>query len=76
MRGIGCPKGHGRMEWRTIRKTTTFKGVDIVLDVHAHVCPKCGLEAGTLQSAGAVQRAIADAYRENMDLCGNRDALK
>ena len=68
MRGIGCPKGHGRMESRRIRKTTTFKGVDIALDVDGHVCSKCGLEAGTAQSAGAVQRAIADAYRKNMGL--------
>ena len=56
------------MEQRTIRKTTTLSGVDITLDVEAYVCPKCGLEAGTAQSAGAIQRAIADAYRKNMGL--------
>lgn len=65
---IGCPKGHGRMHLRKVRKTTTFKGLDITLDVDAHVCPKCGLEAGTAQSAGAIQRKIADAYRKDMDL--------
>jgi hypothetical protein len=30
----------------------------------ALICPECGLEAGTVQSAGNVQRAILDAYRK------------
>lgn len=30
----------------------------------AFVCPECGLEAGTVQSAGKVQHAILDTYRK------------
>jgi putative zinc finger/helix-turn-helix YgiT family protein len=56
------------MDPRKIRKITRFRGVDITLDVDAHVCPKCGLEAGTTHSAGAIQRGIADAYRKNVGL--------
>ena len=63
-----CPRGHGNMELRKIGKSTTFKGVDVSFEADAYVCPQCGLEAGTVQSAGAVQRAIADAYRTKMDL--------
>ena len=32
------------------------------------VCAQCGLEAGSVQSAGDVQRAIADAYRTKAGL--------
>jgi len=68
MKALRCPKGHGIMELKKMEKTTTFKGVDVSFEADAYVCPQCGLEAGTVQSAGAVQRTIADAYREKMDL--------
>ena len=38
-----------------------FKGVDIAYEAEAFVCPDCGLEAGTVKTAGAVQCAMADA---------------
>ena len=63
-----CPKGHGIMELKKMEKATTFRGVNVSFEADAYVCPQCGLEAGTVQSAGAVQRAIADAYRTKMDL--------
>lgn len=63
-----CPKGHGIMELKKMEKATTFRGVNVSFEADAYVCPQCGFEAGTVQSAGAVQRAIADAYRTKMDL--------
>jgi len=68
MKTPSCPKGHGIMELKKMEKTTTFKGVDVSFEADAYVCPQCGLEAGTVQSAGAVQRAIADAYRKKTNL--------
>ena len=69
-----CPKGHGNMEMKEMVKATTFRGVDVSFEVQAYVCPQCGLEAGTVQSAGAVQRAIADAYRKEMNKTEKVDA--
>jgi hypothetical protein len=64
MKTINCPKGHGPMEQKTAKKQKTFRGVDIEYVADAFICPECGLEAGTVQSAGKVQRAILDAYRK------------
>ena len=69
-----CPKGHGNMELQKMEKATTFRGVDVSFEAEAYVCPQCGLEAGTVQSAGAVQRAIADAYRKEMNKTEKADA--
>jgi putative zinc finger/helix-turn-helix YgiT family protein len=68
MKTLNCPKGHGPMELKNLNKQKTFKGVDIEYMAEAFVCPECGLEAGTMQSAGNVQRAIADAYRTKTGL--------
>ena len=51
-----------------VKKKMTFRGVDLDVDAEAFVCPECGLEAGTLQTAGAMQLAIADAYRAKQGL--------
>lgn len=68
MAALNCPKGHGAMDLKVVSKEMTFKGVDIAVDAEAFVCPQCGLEAGTLQTAGAMQLAIADAYRAKQGL--------
>jgi len=56
------------MGFNTAQKEMTFKGVDIALEVEVYTCPECSLEAGTLQSTGAVQRALADAWQDKVDL--------
>ena len=56
------------MGLRTVKKEMTFKGVDIAFETDSFICPECGLEAGTLQSAGTLQLAIADAYRARQGL--------
>ncbi len=63
-----CPGCHAQMKLRKIRKETRFRGVAVTYETEAYVCTKCGLEAGTIASAGAIQRAIADAYRKNRNL--------
>ena len=68
MEALNCPKGHGPMAHKKIRKQKTFKGVDIEYSADAFVCSECGLEAGTVQSAGNIQRSIADAYRKKIGL--------
>ena len=42
------------MEPRKLQKEKTFKGVDINYTVEAFVRPLCGLEAGTVLTAGGV----------------------
>ena len=68
MKTLNCPKGHGTMELKPVRKAMTFKGVDIAVDADSYVCPTCGLEAGTVETSGAMQLAIADAYRAKKGL--------
>ncbi len=73
MKILNCPKGHGIMELNKVKKEMTFKGVDIVVDADAFICPECGLEAGTLQTTGALQMAIADAYRAKQGLLTSKE---
>jgi len=40
-------------------------------EVDVFVCPVCGFEAGTIQTAGKLQCAIAKAYREKVGLPSN-----
>jgi putative zinc finger/helix-turn-helix YgiT family protein len=68
MKTMGCPRGHGPMAQKKLHKEKTFRGVDVRYVTDAFVCPVCGLEAGTVQTAGDVQRTIADAYRQEAGL--------
>jgi len=68
MKTIKCPSGHGEMRQKKIHKTVTFRGMEVPLVTKAYVCTECGLEAGTVASAGVVQRTIANAYRKKAGL--------
>ena len=54
------------MALKKLHKETTLRGFDIVYEGDFFVCPICALEAGTVQTAGAVQRAIEEGYRAKM----------
>ncbi|MCP4668871.1 MAG: DUF4065 domain-containing protein [Deltaproteobacteria bacterium] len=68
MNALNCPKGHGPMERKTVAKETIFRGVDIRYKADVLACPECGLETGTIKTAGATQKEIADAYRIQVGL--------
>ncbi|MDA3894647.1 MAG: DUF4065 domain-containing protein [Desulfobacteraceae bacterium] len=68
MTTTACPMGHGPMELKQHKKTTTFRDVELTVAVTAHVCPECGMTASDVKAAGQVQRQIADAYRAKMNL--------
>jgi putative zinc finger/helix-turn-helix YgiT family protein len=53
---------------KKLEKQITFKGVDLVVQAQVFVCQTCGLEAGTIESTGALQRALAEAYRRKTGL--------
>ncbi|MEA2039868.1 MAG: DUF4065 domain-containing protein [Thermodesulfobacteriota bacterium] len=73
MSALNCPNGHGPMEQKKVTKGTTFRGVDISYKTDVFVCPECGLEAGTIETAGTTQKGIADAYRIKVGLLtGNK----
>ena len=63
MQNLNCPKNHGPMGLNRVQKEMAHKGVNIAVEVELHTCPICGLETGTVSSAGSVQRAIVDTYR-------------
>jgi len=73
MENLKCPSCSTQMELKNLWKEKTLKGVDIEYTTEAYVCPECGLEAGTVDSAGKAQRAIADAYREKVGLLTSRE---
>ena len=68
MKALNCPRGHERMKLRKINKTVSFRGMEIPCQVEAYICPECGLEAGTINSAGAIQQELADAFRKRTGL--------
>ncbi len=68
MKPLNCPMGHGVMAPMTVKKEVTFKGMDLEVDADVLVCPQCGLEAGTVQTGGALQLAVAEAYRAKKGL--------
>lgn len=73
MRTMDCPNGHGLMEFGTMEKELTFRGLVIKVDADSFICPECGLEAGTPETAGKLQQDLADAYREKTGLLTGRE---
>jgi NMD protein affecting ribosome stability and mRNA decay len=63
MSELKCPGCSTLMEQKELKKRKNIREVDIEYPVNAYVCPRCGLEAGTVKTAGEVQRAMAEAYR-------------
>ena len=59
-----CPFCRKKMVLQRLTKTIQFRGITITYETEAFVCSECGLEAGTIESAGNTQCAIADAYRQ------------
>ena len=68
MKRLSCPKGHGTMALEKIIKELNFKGTNISFEADTYVCPECGIEAGTIETAGKIQRLAADAYCEKKGL--------
>ncbi|MFA5906244.1 MAG: type II TA system antitoxin MqsA family protein [Desulfobacula sp.] len=73
---MNCPKDHGVMEQKEIERTVPFRGMDITVMEEAFVCPECGLSAGTVESAGKIQQAIAEAYRKKTGLLSGGEIKK
>lgn len=68
MKVMNCPRGHGAMEEKRIKRTVSFKGIGVRVAEDVFVCPVCRLSAGSVGSAGKIQRAVAAAYREQTGL--------
>lgn len=63
-----CPCGRGCMNLTSVEKSTVFKGIDLRVESEKYVCPHCGIEAGTLEQASAIQHCIAETYRQTVGL--------
>jgi len=57
-----CANACGEMRIVTQEKTVTVKGVDITAESTFYLCPTCGLEAGTIEQAGAFQKVLTSKY--------------
>ena len=68
-----CPGCGTAMPPCTKEVTIQFRGKEITLEVACHVCPQCGLEAGTPEQACTVQAAISEAYRFQEGLLTGRE---
>ncbi len=73
MSEMDCPKCQGVMEEKKIEKTVPFKGIEVNIIEDAFACPICGFSAGTIESAAKIQRAIAEAYRQQTGLLTGED---
>lgn len=60
---IPCPKGHGTMTAQASNKMMVYHGSEIGYRAKYCRCPKCGIEAATVEQSAAMQKEIADAYR-------------
>jgi transcription elongation factor Elf1 len=65
MKNVRCPRCNKYMDWKIIKKTSNIKGVDITYDIELYVCPKCGLEVGTIESASKIQKIISEIEIDN-----------
>jgi putative zinc finger/helix-turn-helix YgiT family protein len=61
------------MKLHKITKTVNFRGLEIPCHVEAYICPECGMEAGTVNSAGAIQQQLADVFRKRVGLLTGED---
>jgi putative zinc finger/helix-turn-helix YgiT family protein len=68
MKALPCPQGHGTMKLRKKTKKINFRGMEIPCQVEAYVCPVCGMEAGTVNSTGAIQQELAEVFRKRTGL--------
>ncbi len=65
MNDLIYPKGHGAMTPMTVKREMPFEGQDFEIEAEVFVCPQCGLEAGTIETGGALQKTIADVDMAN-----------
>jgi putative zinc finger/helix-turn-helix YgiT family protein len=56
------------MKLRKKIKKINFRGMEIPCQMEAYICPVCGMEAGTVNSTGALQRELAEAFRKRTGL--------
>jgi putative zinc finger/helix-turn-helix YgiT family protein len=63
-----CPACGNAMELAQKEEKIKFRDEDIGYAFEGFVCPKCGLETGTLEQTAAIQKKIADAYRSKTGL--------
>ena len=70
---LNCPKGHGPMTSQIKARSLTFRDQDISVESEVSVCPVCGFEGATVEATGALQKAIADAYRQRVGLLTSQE---
>ena len=63
-----CLCGKGCMDLKAVDEKTVYKGIDIDIQSEKYICPDCGIEAGTIKQAAAIQICIADTYRTKVGL--------
>ncbi len=70
-----CPNGHGKIVIKKVRKKVAFRGINIIVPIEQYVCEVCGVEAGTVDQATAIQKEISDAYRKAINLLTGKEMV-
>lgn len=71
---MACPNCCVVMSLIKEEKKMRFRDEDIVYAYEGFICPRCGLEAGTLRQTATIQRKIAEAYRNKMGPLVNNES--
>jgi len=71
-----CPHGHGPMQLTTTSRKMNFRELELICFVEQYMCQECGLELATTKQAGAMQRVLADTYREKKGLLTSKEIKK
>ena len=70
-----CPACENALKRVQKEGKTRFRDEDIVYAFEGFVCPKCGLETGTLEQTAAIQKRISDAYRSKAGLLAGAEVV-
>lgn len=71
-----CPCGNSTMHVTCIEKSTEYNGINLSFSSEKYVCPHCGIEAGTIEQTSAMQKCIAESYREKAGMLTGKEIAR
>ena len=71
-----CPVCEKEMALTEMDKSMVFRGIEISYKDHAYVCADCGMEVGTTEQTGRMQKSVSDAYRKATGLLTGEEIRK
>jgi putative zinc finger/helix-turn-helix YgiT family protein len=68
VKDVHCPHDNKKMALEKTIKQMEFRGKNIAVPIEQYKCRECGVEAGTIDQASAIQKKISDRYRKSVGL--------